>query len=83
MKVIDLSKSVYELTEQYPELIDILKNLWFLGVRNPVTRNTLGRVTTIPQGCQRMSMDLDEVIKILKEQGFEIASPQSIHRKEI
>jgi len=74
MTVIDLSKSVYELTEQYPELIDILKNLGFLGVRNPITRNSLGRATTIPQGCQRMGMELGEVIKILKEHGFEIKS---------
>ena len=72
MKEIDLNKSVYELTEQYPELIDILKELGFLGVKNPITRQTLGRVTTIPQGCQKMGRDLNEVIKILEEKGFEI-----------
>ncbi len=31
MKEIDLKKSVYELTKTYPELIDILKELGFLG----------------------------------------------------
>ena len=72
MKVIDLDKSVYELTEQYPELIDLLKDLGFLGVKNPIARNTLGRVTTIPQGCKKMGIDLDDVKKILKEKGFEI-----------
>jgi hypothetical protein len=72
MKVIDLNKSVYELTEQYPELIDVLKELGFLGVRNSITRQTLGRVTSIPQGCQKMDKDLNEVIKIFKEKGFEI-----------
>lgn len=35
MKRLDLSKSVYELTEEYPELIDILKELGFPGVKNP------------------------------------------------
>ena len=74
MKEIDLNKSVYELTETYPELIDILKELGFLGVKNPITRNTLGRVTTIPQGCKKMGRDLNEVIKILKEKGFDIKS---------
>jgi len=72
MKEIDLNKSVYELTERYPELIDILKELGFLGVKNPITRKTLGRVTSIPQGCKNMGKDLNEVIKILKEKGFEI-----------
>jgi len=53
MKEIDLNKSVYELTETYPELIEILKELGFLGVVNPVVRKTIGRMTTIPQGCNK------------------------------
>ena len=70
MKEIDLSKSVYELTETYPELIDILKEIGFLGVGNPIARKTLGRVTTIPQGCQKQGKDLAEVVKKLEEKGF-------------
>ena len=72
MREIDLSKSVYELTEQYPDLIEIFKEMGFLGVKNPIARQTLGRVTTIPQGCRKMGKDLDEVIKLLREKGFEI-----------
>ncbi|MFH1015940.1 MAG: DUF1858 domain-containing protein [Chloroflexota bacterium] len=71
MKEIDLSKSVYELTETYPELIDILKEMGFLGVGNPIARKTLGRVTTIPQGCQKQGKDLAEVVKKLEEKGFQ------------
>ncbi|MEM3421508.1 MAG: DUF1858 domain-containing protein [Candidatus Hadarchaeum sp.] len=74
MKKIDLNKSVYELTEEYPELIDILNELGFLGVKNPIVRKTLGRATTIPQGCKRQGKDLNEVISKLKEKGFEIIS---------
>lgn len=72
MKELDLKKSVYELTEAYPELIGILKELGFLGVANPIARNTLGRVTTIPQGCEKMKQDLNKVIARLKEAGFEV-----------
>lgn len=71
MKTLDLSKTVYDLTEEYPELIPILKELGFLGVANPVTRNTLGRMTTIPQGCKKMGMDPDAVTRQLREKGFE------------
>ena len=77
MKEVDLNKSVYELTEQYPELIEILKEIGFLGVKNPITRNTLGRVTTVPQGCKKMGMGLNQVIQVLKEKGFEIKSGSS------
>ncbi|HEY81718.1 MAG TPA: DUF1858 domain-containing protein [Dehalococcoidia bacterium] len=74
MKEIDLKKSVYELTEAYPELIGILKDLGFLGVANPVVRQTLGRMTTIPQGCQKQGKDLNQVIERLREEGFKVIS---------
>ena len=72
MKEIDLNKSVYELTETYPELIEVLKELGFLGVVNPVVRKTIGRMTTIPQGCKKQGNVLNEVIKILEEKGFKV-----------
>lgn len=72
MKEIDLKKTVYQLTETYPELIEILKELGFLGVINPVVRKTLGRVTTLPQGCKKQERDLNEVIKLLEEKGFKV-----------
>ena len=74
MKEIDLKKTVYELTETYPELIGILKELGFLGVANPVVRKTLGRVTTIPKGCEKQGKDLSEVVKRLEEEGFKVKS---------
>jgi hypothetical protein len=75
MKEIDLTKSVYELTEAYPELISILKELGFAGVANPVVRNTIGRMTTIPQGCQKQGRNLNDVVRKLEENGFTVKSP--------
>ena len=72
MKTIDLTKSIYELTEDYPELIEILKEQGFLGVANAVTRNTIGRITTIPQGAKKMGKDLDELVRLLEEKGFTV-----------
>ena len=74
MKEIDLDKSLYELTKTYPELIDILKELGFLGVINPVLRNTIGRKVTIPQGCEKQGINLAKVISRLKENGFSVNS---------
>ncbi len=72
LKLIDLKKNVYELTETYPELIEVLKEMGFLGVANPIARKTLGKLTTIPQGCKKQGKDLNEVIKKLKELGFKV-----------
>jgi len=72
MKKIILNKSVYELTEEYPKLISILKEMGFLGVANPIVRNTLGRKMTIPEGCKKQGKQLEDVISKLIENGFEI-----------
>ncbi|MBS7644613.1 MAG: DUF1858 domain-containing protein [Candidatus Bathyarchaeia archaeon] len=72
MKVINLNKSVYDLTQEYPELIEILKDLGFLGIGNPIVRRTIGRVTTIPEGCRKQGKDLEEVISKLREKGFQV-----------
>lgn len=72
MKEIDLSRSVYDLTEDYPELINLLKDMGFLGVVNPVVRNTLGRTMTLPAGCQKMGKDLAQVKAFLEKNGFVI-----------
>jgi hypothetical protein len=72
LKLIDLKKNVYELTETYPELIGVLTEMGFFGVANPIARKTLGKVTTIPQGCKKQGKDLNEVIKKLKELGFKV-----------
>jgi len=74
LKLIDLKKNVYELTETYPELIEVLKEMGFLGVANPIARKTLGKLTTIPQGCKKQGKDLNEIIKKLKELGFKVKS---------
>ena len=74
MKEIDLNKSMYELTEKYPELIEIMKDMGFYGVVKPIVRNTLGRVTSLSQGCQKQGKDLDEVIQRLEQEGFTVKS---------
>jgi hypothetical protein len=71
MKKIDLKKSVYELTEEYPELIKILKEMGFLGVINPIVRKTLGKKTTLIEGAKKQGKNIGDVIKRLKEEGFE------------
>jgi hypothetical protein len=72
VRELDLNKSVYELTKKYPELIDILKNIGFMGISNPLVRKTLGRKMTIPKGCENQKKDLAEVVKVLEETGFTV-----------
>lgn len=72
MKKININQTVFEITQSYPELIDILADLGFIGVKNPVVRNTLGRITTLKQGIEKQGKNLNEVINTLTRRGFKV-----------
>ena len=72
MKEIDLDKTVFDLTEAYPELIPVLKEMGFAGITNPIARNTVGRATTLRKGSERQGKDIREVVKTLQEHGFAV-----------
>ncbi len=72
MKEIDLTKSIYQLTEEHPELTGTLKELGFAGIAFPAVRKTLGRKTTLPEGCRKQKKDLDEVICHLEGLGYKV-----------
>lgn len=71
-KEIDLDKTIFELTDQYPELVEILAQMGFLGVKNPLIRNTLGRKTTLREGCKKQGKDIEVVVEELRRKGFSI-----------
>ena len=52
MKEIDLSKTLYELVAQYPEIQEIMSQLGFTAINQPGMLQTAGRYMTIPKGAQ-------------------------------
>ncbi|NLC67458.1 MAG: DUF1858 domain-containing protein [Clostridiaceae bacterium] len=59
--VIDLSKSVYEICKEHPDVVSIMKDLGFESITNPGMLNTAGKFMTIPKGaaemCQSIPLD--------------------------
>ena len=72
MKELDLNKSVFDLTEQYPELIDFLKETGFAGLAFPAVRKTLGKKMTLPAGCEKQKIELAVVISQLEDLGYKV-----------
>ena len=72
MPEIDMDETLYELTGRYPGLIDILVEMGFVGVKNPVIRKTLGRKTTLREGCKKQKKNLENVVKTLEEKGYTV-----------
>jgi len=71
-KIADLNKTLYDLTTEYPELIDVLFDLGFMGVKNPVMRENHGKQMTVKTGCGHLGLDLGQVAAALRAKGFTV-----------
>lgn len=71
-KQIDLSKSVYELCNQYPELAQILSEIGFKDITKPGMLVSVGRFMTLPKGAIAKKIEIDSIKHSLEEHGFEI-----------
>ena len=70
-KKIDLNKSVYELTREYPELIDIMAKLGFSEITKKSILHSVGKMMTIPKGAKMKNISMMDIVTTLMEQGFE------------
>lgn len=71
-KVINLSKSVYDLCKAYPEIIDIMKELGFESITKPNMLQTAGRIMTIEKGAAMKGVDLGIIKEAFISKGFSI-----------
>lgn len=76
-KKINLSNTVYELCNEYPEMADILSDLGFHDILKPGMLQTAGRFMTIPKGAAMKKISLDRIIETLAEHDFQIAEEDS------
>lgn len=71
-KIIDLNKSVYELSKEYPEVVDIMKELGFNQIASPGMITTVGRFMTISKGAASKGIDLEKVKEAFLSRGFSV-----------
>lgn len=69
---IDLKDSVYTLTQQHPELIELLVDLGFHQLTDETLRKTVGRTITLTMGSKLMNISLEEIKKKLRWNGYQI-----------
>lgn len=75
-KIIDLTRPVYELIREHPEIAEIMKNLGFDNIVNPAMLNTVGRIMTIPKGAAMKKIDIAHIEKEFEAHGFEIMNKE-------
>ena len=72
MNTIDLNIPVAEVVDQHPEVLDLLVELGFTPLGNPLMRQTLGRRVSIAQGAKMKGIDLNQLVAILRWNGSDI-----------
>ena len=71
-KKIDLTQTVYQLTQAHPELIDIMASLGFSEITKKAIRMSVGKLMTISQGAAMRGISMEAVVKALENNGFTV-----------
>lgn len=71
-KIVDLGKTVYELTSQYPEIIELMLSLGFKEITKPSMLTSVGRIVTIPKGAKMKKIPMTDIVKAFSEAGFSV-----------
>lgn len=71
-KKLDLSKSVFELCKNDPEVGKILAGLGFTEITKPGMLQSVGRLMTIPKGAAMRNVELGVIKQTFEKQGYTI-----------
>ena len=71
-KKLDLNKTVYELTQEYPELIEIMAGLGFTEIVKKPMLHSVGKIMTIPKGAKMKNISMIDVVTTLMGKGFDL-----------
>ncbi|AXQ78743.1 DUF1858 domain-containing protein [Streptococcus chenjunshii] len=69
---IDLRKPVAETIQEHPEVKDILIDLGFKPLANPLMLKTLGKATSLKNGSKLTKIPLDQIKKTLEFNGYDV-----------
>ena len=65
-----MSRTVYELTREFPEIVDIMKELGFESIANEGMLNTAGLFMTIPKGAAIKGISMDKIEEKFADRGY-------------
>lgn len=69
-KIININKTIYDITSENPEIVDILVELGFSDITKPGMLQTAGRFMTLPKGAALKNISLESIKDILEVKGY-------------
>jgi len=71
-KIINLSQTVYELSQNFSDIPEILFELGFSDIVKPGMITTVGRFVSLKQGASLRKISLDVVVEALTKKGYTV-----------
>ena len=69
-KIIDFSKTVYELANEHPEFVGIMAELGFSEIQKKVMLNSVGKLMTVPKGAKMKKIPMEKIVEAFQANGF-------------
>ena len=58
-KYFDIKDKVYDITEKYPELIEVLANAGFENLRNDMMRKSMGKLLSLEMALKSKNINVE------------------------
>jgi hypothetical protein len=72
--IIDINESVQDIVMKCPEAAEVLKNLGFEQIVNPVMLKTMAKFMTLPKASKMKNIPMDKIIDAFSEKGITITN---------
>lgn len=71
-KTLDLKKTVYELSQEYPEFVEVMSENGFPEITTPGLLSTAGRFMTVSKGAKMKGLDFEKIRQAFADKGFDV-----------
>ncbi len=78
----DLSDSVQDIVMKCPEAAEVLKNLGFEQIVNPVMLKTMAKFMTLPKASKMKNIPMDKITAAFTEKGITVTDVKNINHVE-
>ncbi|AXY25101.1 hypothetical protein CL176_03125 [Suicoccus acidiformans] len=70
MNEVDLDIPVADVLDNQPELLDLLVNIGFKPLANPIMRQSVGKVVSLRRGAKMIGIPMTQLVKELIWNGY-------------
>ena len=74
---INISKKIYDIVNEYPDVKDIMTEIGFADIAKPGTLQSAGRIMTLEKGARIKNIPLEEIEETFKKYGYMLVEEET------